>query len=86
MFGLGRPAEICLLTPDRPPLRPSPCSPGCCARSGKSSRVPQMVLEELGGPILCTQPRRLAVVSIAKRVAEELGTPLGGSQARWPCV
>ena len=29
-----------------------------------------MLLDALGGPILCTQPRRLAVVAVAKRVAE----------------
>ncbi|GAB4821707.1 hypothetical protein N2152v2_008753 [Parachlorella kessleri] len=51
-------------------------STGC----GKSSRVPQMLLEELGGPILCTQPRRLAVVAVAKRVAEERGVTLGGDE------
>ncbi len=44
---------------------------------GKSSQVPQMLLEELGGPVLCTQPRRLAVVAVAKRVAEERGVVLG---------
>ena len=44
---------------------------------GKSSQVPQMLLESLGGPILCTQPRRLAVVAIATRVAEERGVELG---------
>ena len=51
---------------------------------GKSSRVPQMLLEELGGPILCTQPRRLAVVAVAKRVAEERGVTLGGDEVREP--
>eukprot|EP00897_Mesotaenium_endlicherianum_P005314 jgi/Mesen1/4810/ME000243S03990 len=43
--------------------------------SGKSSQVPQFLLEI--GPVLCTQPRRLAVVSVARRVAEERGTILG---------
>ena len=41
--------------------------------SGKSSQIPQILLDNLGGPILCTQPRRLAAASIAQRVAEERG-------------
>ncbi|KAG0553883.1 hypothetical protein M758_12G048900 [Ceratodon purpureus] len=45
--------------------------------SGKSSQVPQMLLEENMFPILCTQPRRLAVVAVAKRVAQERGCLLG---------
>ena len=45
--------------------------------SGKSSQIPQILLEELGGPILCTQPRRLAAASIAARVATERGCRLG---------
>lgn len=44
---------------------------------GKSSQVPQMLLEEGMVPILCTQPRRLAVVAVAKRVAQERGCILG---------
>ncbi|KAJ1782527.1 hypothetical protein LPJ59_006788, partial [Coemansia sp. RSA 2399] len=55
--------------------------------SGKSSQVPQFVLEHLldnagsgykGGRVLCTQPRRISAVSIATRVSQELGdTALG---------
>lgn len=37
-----------------------------------------MLLEEGMGPIICTQPRRLAVATVAKRVAEERGCTLGG--------
>lgn len=44
---------------------------------GKSSQVPQILLEKFGGPILCTQPRRLAVVSVATRVASERKSPIG---------
>jgi HrpA-like RNA helicase len=36
-----------------------------------------MLLEENMFPILCTQPRRLAVVAVAKRVAQERGCLLG---------
>ncbi|KAI1931997.1 Salivary acidic proline-rich phosphoprotein 1/2 [Ophidiomyces ophidiicola] len=34
---------------------------------------------EVGGCIAITQPRRVAAVSLARRVAEEMGTPLGNS-------
>jgi HrpA-like RNA helicase len=42
--------------------------------SGKSTLIPPLILDELPScrtkPVLCSQPRRLAVVAIAKRVAE----------------
>lgn len=44
--------------------------------------MPLFLLEDVGGPVLCTQPRRLAVVSIAQRVAEERGVLLGGDEVR----
>ncbi|EGZ24053.1 hypothetical protein PHYSODRAFT_481054 [Phytophthora sojae] len=48
---------------------------------GKSTQVPQFLLEDLllsesggaRGQIVCTQPRRLAAISLAERVSEELG-------------
>ncbi|KAJ2887958.1 ATP-dependent RNA helicase, partial [Coemansia aciculifera] len=48
--------------------------------SGKTTQIPQYLLEsgELTAAIAMTQPRRVAATSIAKRVAEEVGTPLGG--------
>lgn len=49
--------------------------------SGKTTQLPKMVVEALGQDprrIGCTQPRRLAAASVAKRVAEELKVPLGG--------
>lgn len=46
--------------------------------SGKSSKVPQMLLARLGGPVLVSQPRRVAAVSLARRVADERGCELGG--------
>ncbi|ETN39570.1 uncharacterized protein HMPREF1541_05796 [Cyphellophora europaea CBS 101466] len=67
--------------------------------SGKSTQVPQFLVEErwcrrrrvqlpgggvgkeeeeVGGCIAITQPRRVAAVSLAKRVAEEMGTTVGG--------
>jgi len=57
--------------------------------SGKTTQLPKMVAEALGvdgGRIGCTQPRRIAAVSVAKRVAEELQVPLGdfvGYQVRF---
>jgi ATP-dependent helicase HrpA len=49
--------------------------------SGKTTQLPKMVAEAMGpegGRIGCTQPRRIAAASVAKRVAEELMVPLGG--------
>jgi ATP-dependent helicase HrpB len=49
--------------------------------SGKSTQIPQMLLRHglLGerGEIVVLQPRRLATRMLAKRVAEEMGAPLG---------
>jgi len=50
--------------------------------SGKSTQIPKMCLE-LGRGVAAlighTQPRRIAARSIAARIAEELGSPLGGA-------
>ncbi len=43
---------------------------------GKSSQVPKLLLEHYD-QVLCTQPRRLAAIAIATRVAEEMSCPLG---------
>ncbi|XP_055842981.1 3'-5' RNA helicase YTHDC2 [Episyrphus balteatus] len=50
--------------------------------SGKTTQVPQYILEEctrLNKPcrIICTQPRRIATVTVANRVAEERCEPIG---------
>lgn len=54
--------------------------------SGKSTQIPQMILDDAiiankGGTcnILCTQPRRIAAITLAQRVAEERGEQLGMS-------
>lgn len=47
-------------------------STGC----GKSTQIPQMLLKR-SGKVMCTQPRRLAAVAIAKRVAAERGVRVG---------
>ena len=44
---------------------------------GKSSIVPQVLLDDIGSPILVTQPRRLAVVAVATYVAKQRGVELG---------
>ncbi|KAI4623041.1 uncharacterized protein J4E87_006134 [Alternaria ethzedia] len=49
--------------------------------SGKTTQIPKFLLEagwcNGGKQIAITQPRRIACTSVAARVAEELGTPLG---------
>lgn len=49
--------------------------------SGKTTQLPQYLLEggytQGGKKIGCTQPRRVAAMSVAARVAEELGVKLG---------
>ncbi len=48
--------------------------------SGKTTQLPKMCLEALPdapGKIGCTQPRRVAAMSVSKRVAEELGVAWG---------
>lgn len=49
--------------------------------SGKTTQIPQYLYEDgycAGGKkIACTQPRRVAAMSVAKRVADEIGTKLG---------
>lgn len=49
--------------------------------SGKTTQIPQFLMQggfaKEGGAIACTQPRRVAAVTVAKRVAEEMGVALG---------
>ncbi len=48
--------------------------------SGKTTQIPKMCLvagRGERGQIACTQPRRVAATSVARRVAEELNVPLG---------
>ncbi|KAL6782327.1 hypothetical protein ACKKBG_A06370 [Auxenochlorella protothecoides x Auxenochlorella symbiontica] len=48
--------------------------------SGKTTQVPRLLLEAglaAGGAIACTQPRRIAAVTVAQRVANEMGCKLG---------
>jgi len=48
--------------------------------SGKTTQLPKMCLEAgrgLTGMIGCTQPRRIAATSVARRIAEEMGECIG---------
>lgn len=63
--------------------------------SGKTTQVPQFVLEDAmhddegAGPlpyIIVTEPRRISAVSVAKRVSQEIGDPPGGPGARGSLV
>ncbi|KAK5841973.1 DExH-box ATP-dependent RNA helicase DExH7, chloroplastic [Gossypium arboreum] len=54
--------------------------------SGKTTQVPQFILDDMiesghGGhcSIICTQPRRIAAISVAERVADERCEPSPGS-------
>jgi ATP-dependent RNA helicase DHR2 len=47
--------------------------------SGKSTQVPQFILHLCKGRVAVTQPRRVAAITLARRVAEEMGTPCGSS-------
>ena len=49
--------------------------------SGKTTQLPKIALEVAGerrGRLGCTQPRRLAAVAVARRIADEVGCEVGG--------
>lgn len=46
--------------------------------SGKTTQIPQYLVEDGFGRVVCTQPRRVAAMSVAARVASEMGVRLGG--------
>jgi HrpA-like RNA helicase len=48
--------------------------------SGKTTQIPQYIHEtqpQMKGLIWCTQPRRVAAITVAQRVAQETKTQLG---------
>lgn len=50
--------------------------------SGKTTQIPKLCLmagRGIDGIIGCTQPRRIAAVTVAQRIAEEIGESVGGS-------
>ena len=59
--------------------------------SGKTTQIPQWCVDyskQMGKKtVACTQPRRVAAMSVAQRVAEEMDVSLGqevGYSIRWP--
>ena len=52
-----------------------------CTGAGKTTQIPQFLRAAgwtAGGRcVACTQPRRVAAMGVAARVAEEMGVPLG---------
>src|SRR5690625_4914627 len=48
--------------------------------SGKTTQIPRMCIDAglgIAGKIACTQPRRVAALSVSRRIAEELGVRWG---------
>ncbi|KAI5180132.1 pre-mRNA-splicing factor ATP-dependent RNA helicase DHX15/PRP43 [Nematocida sp. AWRm80] len=45
--------------------------------TGKTTQVPKYIYEMYQEGVVCSQPRRIAAISIAKRVSEEMKTTLG---------
>lgn len=66
--GSGKSTQIPQFLVDEFWCRPVPTD---ITRDGKTER------KMVGGCIAITQPRRVAAISLARRVAEEMGTPLG---------
>lgn len=45
---------------------------------GKTTQIPKLLMAQFGS-IVCTQPRRLAAISIARKVSKDLGCRLGST-------
>ena len=46
--------------------------------SGKTTRIPPAIAKSASKKVLCVEPRRLACVAAASRIAEEIGSTVGG--------
>ena len=82
--GSGKSTQVPQFLVDEEWCRPKsvnmPVSTQSWADSGKEDGVKETVETiTVGGCIAITEPRRVAAVSLARRVAEEMGTPLGSS-------
>ena len=53
--------------------------PWCCSKAANVVDTGKQATITVGGCIAVTQPRRVAAITLARRVAEEMGTPLGSS-------
>ena len=53
--------------------------PWCCSKAVNVVDAATQTALTVGGCIAITQPRRVAAITLARRVAEEMGTPLGTS-------
>ena len=60
-----------------------------CCEIGKTTQIPQFILETRPGvKIVVCQPRRLAAIGVASRIAEEMDTSIGdkvGYMVRGDC-
>jgi ATP-dependent RNA helicase DHR2 len=70
--GSGKSTQIPQFLVEEPWCRPKAVRIQTAEESGASEIT-------VGGCIAITQPRRVAAISLARRVAEEMGTPLGNS-------
>jgi ATP-dependent RNA helicase DHR2 len=82
--GSGKSTQVPQFLMDEPWCRASAvsmpaASDGYSPPSNSNSRASTNIKIKVGGCIAITQPRRLAAISLAARVAAELGTPLGSS-------
>ncbi|KAL8797699.1 MAG: hypothetical protein Q9195_000051 [Heterodermia aff. obscurata] len=80
--GSGKSTQVPQMLVDEPWCRAQRL---CISNQSSQEPLPNSVngsraeLLEIGGRIAITEPRRVAAISLAERVAQEMGTPLGSS-------